>query len=112
MESTVNVARTVEYMGSYYGWKRGVAAETCRNYSAEGGGVLLCQNVVNAATGQGNSGAPVFEITNSPQQNDVKLLGILWGASGNQFMYSPIGNIYMDLGPNLTWDSCDPSQNC
>jgi hypothetical protein len=45
----------------------------------------------------GDSGSPVFSGT-----SNVTLLGILWGGSGNQFVYSPIANIEQELGALTT----------
>jgi hypothetical protein len=45
----------------------------------------------------GDSGLPVFSGT-----SNVTLLGILWGGSGSQFVYSPIANIEQELGALTT----------
>jgi hypothetical protein len=71
--------------------------------------VQLCQDRVSAGVAGGDSGSPVFKITNSPQTNDVTLFGILWGGAldGSSFTYSPINNIQngksnTELGPLTT----------
>ncbi|HYY49010.1 MAG TPA: hypothetical protein VFA17_10080, partial [Thermoplasmata archaeon] len=63
----------------------------------------ICQDVVSAKVGSGDSGSPVFAITAG---NDVQLRGILWGGDldGTSFVYSPIANIERadELGPIST----------
>ena len=55
----------------------------------------------------GDSGAPVIE---PDEDNEVELLGTLFaggiGVYSDEFDFSPIGNIYMELGLSSTWDSC------
>ena len=82
---------------------------------------LLCQSTVRASIDAGDSGAPAFKVTDSPNPNDIELVGLVWGRDYVEvdegefelfFWFSPIGNIYADLGQAVTWDSCDPSRNC
>ncbi len=51
-----------------------------------------CGQDIGAAPGMqdGDSGAPVFKITNSPQTGDVRLYGIFWGSSDSEIAYSPL----------------------
>lgn len=57
---------------------------------------LLCQRVgegMAGLAGNGNSGAPVFQITNNPEPADVTLHGILWGNirnTTNNYFFSVI----------------------
>ena len=54
----------------------------------------------------GDSGAPVIKLDAG---NNVKLLGTLFGSSTSnpdEFVFSKIGYIYMELGQSSTWDSC------
>jgi hypothetical protein len=62
--------------------------------------VQLCQTLVSANVGAGDSGADVFRTTST----GVKLAGILWGGSldGKQYVYSPFGNITSELGALTT----------
>jgi len=78
--------------------------------------MLLCQAVVGAFNDFGDSGSPVFKITNSPSMNDVMLYGIVWGGqvvSGErQFMYSPY---YCNLEVNdfhAIIKACHTNFNC
>jgi len=69
---------------------------------------MLCQVQVKwkGAVKQGDSGSPVF-ITNDGN-NDVEVVGILWGDTG----VSPMDNILMttEMGPTL--DVCIPGKKC
>lgn len=78
--------------------------------------MLLCQAVVGAFSESGDSGSPVFRITNSPSTNDVTLYGILWGGQvvggERQFMYSPY---YRNLEVNdfrAIIKACHTNFNC
>jgi hypothetical protein len=55
----------------------------------------LCQAIVNAGVGAGDSGSPVFS-----GSSNVALYGILWGGNfaGSSFVYSPLNNIPAGAG--------------
>lgn len=59
----------------------------------------LCQAIVNAGVGGGDSGSPVFL-----GSTNVTLYGILWGGnfSGSSLVYSPLTNIQLELGDLAT----------
>jgi hypothetical protein len=61
----------------------------------------ICQTIVNAKVGAGDSGSDVFTVTGG---NNVKLDGILWGASGDgaTFVFSPFANITGEVGALTT----------
>jgi hypothetical protein len=104
---------TVNKVGRTTGWSQGKVTGTCVNVGVQGSNIVqLCQDVVSATVGGGDSGSPVFSITNT-QTNDAELRGILWGGNtaGTQFIYSPIANIERtdELGPV---DSCAPGFSC
>ena len=86
---------TVNKVGRTTGWTQGTVTATCVNVGVSGTKIVqLCQDFVNAGVGSGDSGSPVFSITDSPLLDDVELRGILWGSSGGtSFVYSPIANI-------------------
>ena len=118
-ESTPSVGDTVNKVGITTGWTSGEVVDTCAQTELPNSDrVLLCQTIViNMEADLGDSGAPVFEITNSPNNDDVELLGILWGAfnaDGDPTVtwISPVGNVYLDLGMSDSWDACDPSRGC
>ena len=58
---------------------------------------MLCQGIASLAGGSelGDSGAPVFRITNSPLYGDVSLYGILWGgdSENDEIVYSTMSRI-------------------
>ncbi len=111
------VGQTVEMVGKTTGWVRGQVTHTCvrANYPDYS---LLCQHATNYDRAGGDSGAPVFKVINSPNFNDVHLVGIHIGWVNLQPgvktpIYSPINYIYGELGgSNYTWKACDPAIGC
>lgn len=103
-EGPSSVGATVNKVGRTTGWTQGQVTDTCANVGVFGTLIVqLCQDIVGAGVGGGDSGSPVFAITSG---NDVQLRGILWGgnANGTIFVYSPIANIERtdELGPIAT----------
>jgi hypothetical protein len=97
-EGSASVGQTVSKVGRTTGWTQGQVTNTCVNTGVQGSNIVqLCQTFVTAGVGSGDSGSPVFSGTSS-----VTLVGILWGGSGNQFVYSPITNIEQELGALTT----------
>lgn len=97
-EGTAAVGQTVNKVGRTTGWTQGRVTATCVHTGVSGSNIVqLCQTFVTAGVGSGDSGSPVFSGTSS-----VTLVGILWGGSGNQFVYSPITNIEQELGALTT----------
>ena len=74
----------------------------CANTNVSGSNLTeLCQDFVSATVGSGDSGSPVFAITNG---DNVTLLGILWGGSGSSsFVFSPLSNVEGELGALTTY---------
>lgn len=101
-------------IGRTTGRTTGPVAFTCVNTNV-GGTIFtqLCQDFVTAGVAGGDSGSPVFRITNAPLANDVRLYGILWGSSGPFFVFSAIGPINIqratEMGPLNT---CAPPIVC
>jgi hypothetical protein len=88
--------QVVNKVGRTTGWSQGQVTDTCVNVSVLGSKIMQrCQDIVSASVGAGDSGSPVFSVTNSPATYDVQLRGILWGGNmaGTSFVYSPIANI-------------------
>ncbi len=88
-------------VGRTTGTTQGTVQQTCVNFSVLGTKIVqLCQSSASYSSAGGDSGSPVFRITNSPQANDVSLYGIHWGSGG---AFSPIGtnNVQRstELGP-------------
>ncbi len=89
-------------VGRTTGWTQGMITNTCVNTGVSGSNIVqLCQNIVSAGVGGGDSGSDVFLDTGA----GVRLLGVLWGGNGagTQFVYSPIANVEQELGPLTTF---------
>jgi hypothetical protein len=100
-EGSASVGQTVNKVGRTTGWTQGKVTNTCVNVGVSGTTfVQLCQNLVSARVGAGDSGSPVFK-----GSTNVTLAGILWGgnSSGTQYVYSPISNIEKELGALTTF---------
>ena len=96
--SSFTVGSTVNKVGRTTGWSKGQVIATCVTVNVDGSNVTqLCQTVVNAKVGAGDSGSDVFSVTSG---SNVKLSGVLWGGSsdGKQFVFSPFANITGELG--------------
>jgi hypothetical protein len=90
----VSAGATVSKTGRTTGTSSGQVTNTCVNTSVQGSQVMqLCQTFVTAAVGSGDSGSPVY--TGS---GNVTLVGILWGGSSTQFVFSPLRSIKDELG--------------
>ena len=90
------VGQTLNKVGRTTGWTRGTVSATCVNTNVFGTNITqLCQGFVNAGVAGGDSGSPVFRVTNAPASGDVSLYGILWGgtSAGTLFVFSPIGSV-------------------
>ena len=102
-EGSVVAGTQVNKIGRTTGWTYGNVTATCANISVSGTNITqLCQNVVSAGVGGGDSGSPVF--TWSGSGGNVTLVGILWGgnSSGNQFIFSPLSAVESELGALTT----------
>ena len=102
-EGSPVVGQTANKVGRTTGWTRGAITNTCVHVNVSGTIITqLCQSIVSAGVGGGDSGSPVFRRPNSG--SNVTLLGILWGGSGNGiFVFSPISNIEGELGALRTF---------
>jgi hypothetical protein len=102
-EGAASVGQSVHKIGRTTGWTRGPVTGTCVNVNVSGTTITqLCQTLVSAGVGAGDSGSPVFRRQGST--NNVTLAGILWGGSGsNLYVYSPISNIEAELGALTTF---------
>lgn len=112
-ESWSTAGETVHKVGRTTGWTSGNVTQTCVDVASKRGGkLLLCQDLAQVRAGSGDSGSPVFRKTDSPSSGDVEILGILWGAGSSSIIFSPLGNVYLDLGASATWDTCAPEFYC
>ena len=97
------VGNTANKVGRTTGWSQGKITNTCVTVNVSGTSITqLCQNIVRANVGAGDSGSPVFLGANNTK---VKLAGILWGgtSSGTSFVYSPMSGIEKELGSLTTF---------
>lgn len=98
-DATTNfpIGTVVNKVGRTTGWTQGSVTATCVNTNVSGSNITqLCQTIVSAGVGGGDSGSPVFRITDV---NNVQLVGILWGGSGStSFVFSPLQQIQRELG--------------
>jgi len=96
--STPVLNETLNKVGRTTGWSQGKVVLTCVNTGVSGTSfVQLCQDIVKARVAGGDSGSPVFRITNRPRPNDVRLYGVLWGGGsisgiGTVFAFSALGH--------------------
>jgi hypothetical protein len=100
-EGVATVGQVVGKVGRTTGWTTGRVTNRCVNVLVSGTDIVqLCQSIVSARLGPGDSGSPVFK-----GSTNVTLTGILWGGdqAGTQFVYSPIANIEKELGALTTF---------
>ena len=100
--SSFTVGQQVNKVGRTTGWSQGPVSATCVNVNVSGTSITqLCQTVVSATVGAGDSGSDVFAITSG---TNVKLDGVLWGGSsdGTIFVFSPLANVKGELGALTT----------
>jgi hypothetical protein len=94
------VGSTVNKVGRTTGWTAGTMTAKCVNTGVQGSKIVqLCQNFVTAGVAGGDSGSDVFLVTSG---TSVRLLGVLWGGGGGQFVFSPLQNVIQELGPLTT----------
>jgi hypothetical protein len=76
------VGNTVQKVGQTTGRTQGTVVRTCASRTVRDTNItLLCQDLADYTAADGDSGAPVFEVTNSPSTNDVRVVGVHWGGS-------------------------------
>jgi hypothetical protein len=84
----------------------GPVVETCVDLNSSGTDrVLLCQDIVLAGAGAGDSGSPVFERVGP---SEVALTGIMWGFGTGAFgeplyAFSAFEHISLELGALTTF---------
>jgi len=98
-------------VGRTTGRTQGTVTATCFNVNVSGTNITqLCQDSASYASAGGDSGSPVFRITNSPAANDVSLYGIHWGSGG---VFSAVGSFNIqrasEMGPI---NACAPGFAC
>lgn len=99
------VGATVNKVGRTTGWTAGQISATCVNTGVSGTNIVqLCQTFVSSSATivrGGDSGSGVWVNTGN---NTAQLVGILWGgnSSGTLFVYSPLANVFRELGTLTT----------
>jgi hypothetical protein len=80
-------------IGRTTGWTFGEISATCVTVNVYGSNITqLCQSLVSAGVGAGDSGSPVFSWPGTG--GNVTLLGILWGSIDRTlFVFSPMSGI-------------------
>jgi hypothetical protein len=99
---------TVQKVGITTGWTEGTVNHVCARLRSGDSRTLLCQYGASYRTAGGDSGAPVFGITDFATWS-VTLVGIHWGGSSpiqgvfTQGFFSPLGGVERadELGPLL-----------
>ena len=95
--SSGEVGQIIVFVGRTTGTYTPIIKELCFDAMVEEEGediVMECQDIGGASwIPAGDSGAPVFKITNSPENGDVSLYGILWGSNRSEIIYSPMDQI-------------------
>ena len=107
-----SIGDEIYYIGRTNGWLTAEIIDTC-DYAIMASNVRIICISTARVTGdsddpaQGDSGAPVIRPGSG---NNVDLLGTLFaggvGPWSDEFDFSPIGNIYLDLGQSSAWNSC------
>lgn len=88
------LGQTLNKVGRTTGWSRGTVNTTCATINVSGTNITqLCQSLVGAAVGSGDSGSPVFAASTSSSNTNATLYGILWGGGGGSFAFSPWSGI-------------------
>ena len=98
------VGDTLHKIGRTTGWTSGRVSRACVNLRpvnpdmSDSGITLICQYTVDAPSGGGDSGSPVFLF--SPATGTASFEGVLWGGAtdGSNFSYSPVVGIQRELG--------------
>jgi hypothetical protein len=101
-EGNASVGQAVHKVGRTTGWTRGAVTNTCVDVNVSGSNITqLCQTLVSAGVGSGDSGSPVFRRRGA---GNATLVGILWGGSGTSlYVFSPLANIEAELGALRTF---------
>ncbi|MCS6914538.1 MAG: S1 family peptidase [Myxococcales bacterium] len=101
------VGEHLSKVGRTTGLSSGAVLSTCASVNVWGlQQTLLCQTLVSAPVGPGDSGSPVYREVGG---GDVQLAGLLWGGSGDRFVFSPIQQVLGELGPLRV---CAPGFSC
>ncbi|MGI5214679.1 hypothetical protein [Plantactinospora sp. CA-290183] len=97
------VGDPVQKVGRTTGRTSGTVTGDCVDLNvADTNITLFCQETATYQSAGGDSGSPVFEVTNSPAANDVALVGVHWGGGvvdGVNFAaFSELTNVGLEVG--------------
>ncbi len=98
--------------GRTSGSSEGTITQACAVMKSTTNQMYFCNHRVSGPDPMaqpGDSGSPVFRVTNQPAKDDARLLGVLWGASTGSFVFSPLGAIELDMGAISV---CAPGFDC
>lgn len=87
--------------GRTTGATEGTIKQACAVLKSTSQHMYFCNHRVSGPdpmSGPGDSGSPVFRVTDHPAKGDARLLGVLWGSSPGSFVFSPLGAIELDMG--------------
>jgi len=99
----------VNKIGQTTGWTDGTITQTCVTWFDAGGlgKDLICMHVTNLHSNEGDSGAPIFRITDGFFPSGIQIRGLLWGGPAtnlNETWYSTL------VGMRNDFFAQDPSQ--
>jgi len=94
-EHGVYTGEPVNKVGRTTGWTAGHVTKTCDTEWPENYQMLKCNHETDYYSEAGDSGSPVFTITNGGL---VTLVGLHWGRNGNRSVYSGYRSIETDFG--------------
>jgi len=105
------VGTAVTKVGRTTGRTSGTVTRACVSINVLNTNItLLCQNEASYSSSPGDSGSPVFQITNSPSTNDVRIIGIHWGSGG---AFSSTGTVGVQRSTELGFIyMCAPGFSC
>lgn len=93
----------VTKVGRTTGLTSGFVRRTCVTFPQAGNNLAIqCDHLAELRADAGDSGAPVFRVTNSPNTHDVAGLGVLWGTTTFNgqpaAVFSPIAGVRTEVG--------------
>ncbi|MCA2211308.1 hypothetical protein [Jidongwangia harbinensis] len=94
----------VQKVGRTTGRTTGTVTGTCVDFTVNNTDIyLFCQQTASYNSAGGDSGSPVFRVTNSPATNDVTAVGVNWGnfvngAGVTNGIFSGFGPVEREIG--------------
>jgi hypothetical protein len=88
------IGDTLRKTGQTSGTTYGLVTATCTDYPTSGNRTFICQDRVDAYSGAGDSGSPVWH----DDGTGATVYGILWGGTGTFFVFSNLDNLLTEMG--------------